>query len=882
MEALFSQVLKMSLTASYVILAVLVARLLLKKAPRKYSYLLWSAVGFRLCCPVSFQWFFSLFSLQPFLESLVPETQANALPSLPLDAAVSFPNSSVDSVFTGSPVPDSLLTAVKQESGTVLWPWIGILLWLTGITVMLIYAVFSYAGLSRQMRTAVLLEGRVWQSDKVRSPFILGFFRPKIYLPFGLEEEAQRYILAHEQYHLRRMDHLIKPAAFFLLTLHWFNPLCWLAFSLMARDMEMSCDEKVLSQGENIRKVYSTSLLSFAANRRFPAPSPLTFGEVSVTLRIQNVLNWKKPRLWMTLAAAALSLFTLAACASDSSGLSKDSVKGQNLWGKEYQVEKIVYESGQYSFGYTENTAPQYRLSKDGCLSVLGDSLQEGASSEWLMLGAFFETHLTQDNFDSCFMENHAGIWGEECLPSKLREENQAAWRLDCIGTPETFYYLLQQQDGSVYLSYGYPEQPSIRWLFRLTATEAGASACLYLNPLSSLTAGAGFQYSWEENCFTITYKDSGQILFRQTLDGLNWQPFPYTSETWQELFVPENWAPDISEYWSPLFLPLSEQYSLLNMDGFLWLMEWKTNPQMGRYVWSVYTLEPAGVSEKDSENEEGPTDFQPDPLDAALTSAILEQFQNTLPTGLLPCESHSVLDIKTISATPQVGQKENKRQITVYAVVLYQEFSYSEGRLTAVGGSHTPTAITFDVTGNETYSLTEYWIPRDGALYASDIQEKFPQNLWEQALDTQAYLVTQMQDCYETAVNYWQIDTNAIAENLFEQIMASPAFSSNPGDYIAAHPSEYQELIYYGDNTLRYLFSHFLKGDETGLKGHLMRQVMDQLVGKERLNISADTGQEYFNQWRRKAEDAWEKYGSSYMVENAPKAWLLLQMTGK
>lgn len=876
MEALFLQVLEMSLTASYVILAVLAVRLLLKKAPRKYSYLLWSVVGFRLCCPVSFQWLFSLFSLRPFLGNLIPETQADTLPSFSLNTPVPSSNTPVESVFAPSSVQGSLLAAAEHEPVADFWPWVGILLWLTGITAMLVYAIFSYVGLFRRMRTAVLLEGRVWQSDKVRSPFILGFFRPKIYLPFGLEKEAQRYVLAHEQYHLRRMDHLVKTVAFFLLTIHWFNPLCWLAFSLMSRDMEMSCDEKVLSQGENIRKIYSTSLLSFAANRRFPSPSPLAFGEVGVTSRIQNVLNWKKPRLWMTLAAAALSLFTLVACASDSSGLSNDGVgmeRGQDFGGKEYRVEKVVYEAVQYSFSYTEDTAPQYRLSKDGCLSVLGDSLQDGTASEWLPLGTFSEAHLTQDNFDFCFMENGAGIWGEECLPSKLREENQTAWRLDCAGTPETFYYLLQQKDGTVYLSYGYPEQPSIRWLFRLTATEAESSACLYLNPLSSLTGGAGFQYSWKENRLKVTYKDSGQVLLEQTMDGLDWQPFPYTSETWQELFVPESQAPDISGYWSPLFLPLSEQYSLLDMDGSLWLMEWKTNPQMGRYVWSVYTLEPAGDA----------ADSQADPLEAALTSAILEQLQSALPTGLLSCESHTVLGTEKTSATPQGGrQEENKQQITVYAVVLYQEFSYSEGRLVTVRGSHVPTAITFDVTGNGTYSLTEYWVPRDGTLYAADIQEKFPQELWEQALDTQAYIVTQTQACYEAAVKYWQIDTDVIAENLFEQIMASPALSSNPGDYIAAHPLEYRELIYYGDNTLRYLFSEFLKGDETGLKGHLMRQVMDQLVGKERLNFTANTGQEYFDQWRKRAEDAWREYGSSYMAENAPKAWLLLQMTGK
>lgn len=280
---------------------------------------------------------------------------------------------------------------------------------------------------------------------------------------------------------------------------------------------------------EKIFGKFTAPLCSPLQQTPVPLPSPLAFGEVGVTSRIQNVLNWKKPRLWMTLAAAALSLFTLVACASDSSGLSNDGVgmeRGQDFGGKEYRVEKVVYEAVQYSFSYTEDTAPQYRLSKDGCLSVLGDSLQDGTASEWLPLGTFSEAHLTQDNFDFCFMENGAGIWGEECLPSKLREENQTAWRLDCAGTPETFYYLLQQKDGTVYLSYGYPEQPSIRWLFRLDSNRGGIKRLPLPESLSSLTGGAGFQYSWKENRLKVTYKDSGQVLLEQTMDGIRLAAF--------------------------------------------------------------------------------------------------------------------------------------------------------------------------------------------------------------------------------------------------------------------------------------------------------------------------------------------------------------------
>ena len=146
----------------------------------------------------------------------------------------------------------------------------------------------------RRVDTAIRLRDNIYQSDAIRSPFILGFLRPRIYLPFGLDPEPMEYVLAHEQYHIRRRDDLIKAFAFLLLAVHWFNPLCWLSFRLMERDMEMSCDEKVLSGNANIRKAYSLTLLSFAAGRRFPAASPLAFGETGVKGHVKGVLNYRK------------------------------------------------------------------------------------------------------------------------------------------------------------------------------------------------------------------------------------------------------------------------------------------------------------------------------------------------------------------------------------------------------------------------------------------------------------------------------------------------------------------------------------------------------------------------------------------------------------
>lgn len=320
MDALFLKLLNMSITASYVILAILLMRLLLRRAPKKYSYLLWSAAAFRLCCPVSFSSVFSLFRLKLFDMTAAQQTGGAALQYVPEQVgSMARPKVTVG-IPAANAVINSALPAAEQVTSVnplQILIFIASCVWTAGVFALLMWAAVSYVRLRFKMSTAVLLEGNVYQSDQARSPFILGFIRPKIYIPFGLDDNALRCVLAHERCHLKRLDHLIRPFAFLLLTLHWFNPLCWLAFHLMVRDMEMSCDEKVLSDQTDSCADYSAVLLSFAVNRRFPSPGPLAFGESGVKRRIRNALNWKRPRVWVTLAAAALCIAVVAACAAN-------------------------------------------------------------------------------------------------------------------------------------------------------------------------------------------------------------------------------------------------------------------------------------------------------------------------------------------------------------------------------------------------------------------------------------------------------------------------------------------------------------------------------------------------------------------------------------
>ncbi|MBO5797914.1 MAG: M56 family metallopeptidase [Clostridia bacterium] len=342
MTAVFSTIVDMSVKGGVVILAILLMRFLLLKAPKKFSYLLWSVAAFRLCVPVSFQAVFSIFSLRKS-EAVAPVTPPVVTPSTPVvntppltvpstpvvtTPVVTAPPATVPTTPVTPPVVEAVPTPTLPVDVTQAQAinWESLLstafavLWLVGLAAMVIWGIVSYAKLYRRMQNAVRLEGNVYASDRISSPFTLGFIKPRIYLPFGLDEREQAHIIAHERYHIKRLDHVVKPFAYLLLAVHWFNPLCWLAFNRMSMDMEMSCDEAILRRMSEpgSKAQYTETLLSVASANRFPAPSPLAFNDGGgAKQRIKHALNWKKPKVWVTVLACVLCIATLVACAAD-------------------------------------------------------------------------------------------------------------------------------------------------------------------------------------------------------------------------------------------------------------------------------------------------------------------------------------------------------------------------------------------------------------------------------------------------------------------------------------------------------------------------------------------------------------------------------------
>ena len=305
MTTLFFGFLNRSLSAAVLIFAVVLVRLVFKKAPKWLLCALWALAAVRLLCPVSIE---SVLSLIPSAEPVQPEIVYSAAPAITsgIPAVDAIVNPPLQAAFTPSPA--------QSANPLQILTWIAAWVWLGGCAALLLYAAVSALRLRLRVRTAVRLEGNVFQSEFVPSPFILGVIRPRIYLPFGLEPGAQDMVLAHERAHLKRGDQLWKPLGFLLLTAYWFNPVCWLAYVLFCRDIEAACDEKVVRElGESCKTAYSRALLQCSVPRRMITACPLAFGETGVKGRIKSVLNYKKPAFWVVLAAVLVSV-AVAVC----------------------------------------------------------------------------------------------------------------------------------------------------------------------------------------------------------------------------------------------------------------------------------------------------------------------------------------------------------------------------------------------------------------------------------------------------------------------------------------------------------------------------------------------------------------------------------------
>ena len=381
MSDVLFRLLNMGLTAGWLVLIVIFARLLLKKAPRWISVALWALVGIRLLVPVSLE---SVFSLVPSTQPIPAEILTAGTPAV--DSGIPIVNAVVNPILSQSFSPD-LGDSVNplQIVAAVGWN-----VWCLGILGMGLYALISYLCLRKKVREAAWVHDNVWLCDRIESPFILGVFRPRIYIPSHISREDLELVLAHEKAHLRRRDHWWKPMGFLLLTVYWWNPLLWVGYVLLCRDIEFACDERVLKEkGSEIKKPYSEALINCSVSRKMISVCPLAFGEAGVKGRIKSVLNYKKPAFWIVLisllACGVLSVCLLTDPISDRNEPSAEYVSLKNI--ESVHLEDTLENTAGVMMGngagYCEVIAlPADYLNRLGSLEISSEPLSEDRSED--------------------------------------------------------------------------------------------------------------------------------------------------------------------------------------------------------------------------------------------------------------------------------------------------------------------------------------------------------------------------------------------------------------------------------------------------------------------------------------------------------------------
>ena len=981
MTDLFLKIINMSISASWLVLAVLLLRVVFKKAPKWVNVLLWGIVAVRLAFPFSIG---SALSLIPSAETIPAEVITG--PSFDVQTGIAPIDDQInnylgDRYFEGVTVPANNGFNVMSVLSIV---------WGVGVLLLAAYTAISYWCLHRKISEATVLRDNIYQSEHVPSPFVLGFIKPKIYLPYGMNKQDLGHVVAHEQAHIRRRDHWWKPLGFFLLTIHWFNPLMWMAYVLLCRDIELACDEKVIKElGDEQRADYTQALVTCSINRRTIAACPLAFGEVGVKERVKSVMSYKKPAFWVIVLSIVICT-VVAVCfltnpvsseepdlsflnyknavnlvieqdeimaihcpSNDVSGNSnqiligaahgKDLAKylSQQDWKKckaprntlaspgsvefviddEYRILVHQRKSGalrQYALVKFQNEVQYYSISRNDYADAVAMLHAPAMNPETIARKSYvYENEGFMGNFtitlntDGTFTYYEGGAssyigrgnWEREDDVLTLSDNDFpfvnrfliAEDELIFIETGSTNFLHIKVKNGERFFVSGASEpvddvplatvvnidldhdgideemvivrETEDNWLYELSIVENGT--VLWSRELSTAHAGWGT---------ILLYHDNGKDYLVEYDPYMNTGIGAYTCR----VFSLENGRETVMREWSVQFetptLKTSEMERFEEEVG-----------QLLQHCTVLLSTEqgiPVDVpTEAVALPQIYPVRFDVGSFDDLLSSVILDHFKPSDPDGLIHVESHVFLTTETVSGTPLFSADDHAEKVTAYLLVHHVKYSTYGGTLEAVGGSYVPTAVTFKVTESGKYILEEYWEPRDGVYYADDIRKKFPGASADDALNDQAYIEELKTENYNKALAYLNSNSSldVMIEELLGEIQSSPAHSSNPGDYIREHETEYNELLGYGKYTLRYCFTEFLQGSQYDLRGHIMALACEDimLAWDEAYMIDGAlfTGQDRFDEFRRNAESLAVQYSPEELEKTYPGAFLLLQM---
>lgn len=793
MDKIFLSLLNRGIAAGWLILAVLILRLVLKRAPKWIPCILWGIVAVRLICPFSLE---SAFSLIPSGETLSRTTVMYAQKP-EITSGVFALNRTLNPVIRDAfaPSPGASVNPLQ------VWTFFGGILWIIGLVALLLYALTSFWRLHTRLRESVPIEKNVWLCDVVESPFILGIVRPRIYLPSGIREEEMKYVLAHEHAHLKRKDHWWKLLGYLLAAVYWFHPLMWAAYMLFCRDMELACDEKVIKELDiDGKKAYSHALVTCSVSKRTVMVCPVAFGEVGVKKRVKAVLHYRKHAFWVILAAI-FACVIVAVCFLTNPR--RDT----------YEVRIVIPAGGEGEIYYSDEEISPYGnkitlWAGEGLSDTEVVLMPLDSDGEWIpepvymtpgmpvrmeaVRGAWYRIGVKMSNSSTEDKDVYVKAEGVQIrIACPVAEENVKYDIIPMIMVNDKYYYDTGRVSGRT--------ERSDKMDGEITSTVDGSEKPAKNNQSNF---GEGYGYQFGEND-TIEVNMNGK-----------WVVFEYRSGDGSLIRYGDKWYSqgDLSEetiewlYWYNS-LTEEEQAAISAVPSDLYDL--------------IYT---GNESELPAKTE----DANGDPLDEAVQKAILEENASSYSdTYDLACCDFLALATEVMGP---VAEDTKSSVVSHYGWALYQEYQITNEGIKDVGGSHIPVALTFEEKDGN-YELKEYWKPREGSYFVPDIRSKFPAEIAEDAIDSQKFGILQIQSCYRQAVEFSGLDTDKVIERLLDSICSGPNASSNPRDYMEAHFIEYRELLYYGEYTLRYCLNRFRQGNETGLEGKIMALVCEELM---------------------------------------------------
>lgn len=436
MSELFLQILNMSITAGWVVLGVVVLRFCFRRAPRWISVLLWGLVAVRLLLPFSIE---SALSLLPSGETVPHEILQTEKPAI--QSGIPSVNAVVNPFLQDSfaPAPGNSVNPMQVVTEIAAWVWI------VGVAGMMLYFFVSFFLLKRKLREAVLVKENIWACDGVDTPFLLGVFRPRIYLPSFLAEEDAAFVIAHEKAHLKRKDHLWKPLGFLLLAVYWFHPLLWVGYILLCKDIELACDEKVLRElGEQSKKPYSNALINCSASRKWVSACPLAFGENGVKARVKSALHYKKPALWILIGAILVTSFAAVWFLTDPLKAKEKVIAWEEIPGMEYEKEDAILELEAFP-GVT------FRCSRSKLVALAEEGERVILNDQFMVINGVYFTDLNGDEVPEICVSM---LVGSGIIRNVVKVYDYAAGELYSLVDPPSDYCSLCEENDRLLVRY--------------------------------------------------------------------------------------------------------------------------------------------------------------------------------------------------------------------------------------------------------------------------------------------------------------------------------------------------------------------------------------------------------------------------------------------